>query len=81
MTILPIGCVGRIVKAEPLSCGRAFHLDLLGLARFRYKTDSSGEGSSRCQIELLKERPRTLLPEKKRYLIETLKNLKKNWVR
>lgn len=76
MSILPIGCVGRIVKAEPLSCGRAFHLDLLGLARFRHRRECFGEGLRQTQIEVLEEKPGTLLPEKKRYLLDTLERLK-----
>jgi Lon protease-like protein len=72
---LPIGCVGKVVRYHELPCGRAVHIDLHGLKRFRQKKGYSTDGYSQAWIETLDEHSGGILPEKKRYLIETLKRL------
>ncbi len=73
--ILPIGCVGMVVRSHPLPCGQAVHLDLHGLKRFRVRERWVQEGFSQGSIEILEDPPGNLSPERKRALLEALRYL------
>jgi Lon protease-like protein len=75
VSFLPIGCVGRVVRFHEHPCGRAVHIDLHGLKRFRQKKGYSEDGYSQAWIEILQEPSGGLLPGKKRYLLDILKQL------
>ena len=73
--ILPIGCVGKVVRFYYLPCGRAVHLDLHGLKRFRMREGWFQEGYSQAWIEPIEDQPGNLSPERKRSLLEVLEYL------
>lgn len=74
-TTLPIGCVGRVVRCHNLPCGRAVHLDLHGLKRFRMREGWFEEGYSQAWIEPIEDQPGNLSPERKRSLLDAFKYL------
>ena len=75
MTILPIGCVGKVVRCYNLPCGQAVHLDLHGLKRFRMREGWFEDSYGQAQIEVLEDLPGGLHEERRRRLLETFKGL------
>jgi Lon protease-like protein len=73
--VLPIGCVGKVVRVYHLPCGQAVHLDLHGLKRFRMKEGWFEGGYGQAQIELLEDCSKNLHEERRRRLLEMLKGL------
>src|SRR3989304_1079442 len=59
-TIMPIGCVGKVVHYCFLPCGRAVHLDLYGLKRFQMKEAWFEEGYGQAWIETIEDQRGTL---------------------
>ena len=73
--VLPIGCVGKVIRFHYLPCGQAVHLDLHGLKRFRMKEGWFEEGYGQAWIEAIEDQPGSLCPGRKRDLLEVLEHL------
>ena len=64
--VLPIGCVGKVIRFHYLPCGEAVHLDLHGLKRFRMKEGWFEEGYGQAWIEHLRSAWEFVSREKER---------------
>ena len=70
--VLPIGCLGKVVRSHPLPCGQIVHLDLHGLKRFQIREIWFEDGFSQAWIEAFEDQPGNLSPQRKINLIEAL---------
>jgi Lon protease-like protein len=68
-TMQPIGCVGSVIRSQPLSCGYAVHLDLHGLKRFRMMECWAQEGFSQASINILEYPAENLSSDRKKALL------------
>ena len=75
MTILPIGCVGKVVCCQDLPGGQTVHLDVHGLTRFRMREGWFENSYGQARIEVLEERPGGLHEMRRRRLLETTTGL------
>ena len=73
--VLPIGCVGQVIRFHYLPCGQAVHLDLHGLKRFRMREGWFEEGYGQAWIEAIEDQSGHLSPQRKRDLLEVLECL------
>jgi Lon protease-like protein len=75
MTILPIGCVGKVVCGQDLPGGQTVHLDVHGLKRFRMREGWFENSYGQAQIEVLEEHAGGLHEMRRRRLLETAMDL------
>jgi Lon protease-like protein len=68
--VFPIGCVGKVIRAQPLPCGESVHLDLHGFKRFELKEGWFENGFGRAWIETLQDWPGTLSTQRRKKLME-----------
>ncbi len=73
--ILPIGCVGRVIRFYKLPSGKSVHLDLHGLKRFWMKEGWFQDSYGQALIEVIDDPPGRLDPHRKKYLLNTMKDL------
>ena len=73
--VLPIGCVGKVIRFHCLPCGQSVHLDLHGLKRFRMREGWFEEGYGQAWIEAFEDQSGHLSPQRKRDLLEVLEYL------
>ncbi len=72
-TVMPLACAGIVLQALPLSCGKAVHLDLLGLKRIQVLEREMKHSFEPTMIEALSDRPGRLEDWRKKMLAQVLR--------
>ncbi|MBI3608102.1 MAG: LON peptidase substrate-binding domain-containing protein [Nitrospirae bacterium] len=70
--VLPIGCVAKVFHVHHLACGRAVHVHLHGLARFRVKQERIEEECGEAEIDPFEDEVGCLSPQRKRSLRDAI---------
>jgi|GEM_PF-6345247 len=77
VSILPIGCMGKIISVRFLPCGRGVHLEVHGIQRFRIAKENFVKGFSCAWVEKIVDAPEVLVPKRIRYLLKVLKEARR----